>query len=118
MKKTICTLGLATLLLTGVSASGFAAGSGAQTSQSVTETQTGSKQLGRSGQGASPTTSTYGTNGTAGTTTYTTRPGAVAQSSPDAAHPTAQMPSGGGGESGGSSSGGSNGGGAGGGSGR
>jgi len=108
MKKTICTLGLATLLLTGVSASGFAAGSGAQPSQSVTETQTGSQQLGRPATGNNPAAGTYGMNGSTGaTTTYTTRAnpnGAVGQASPDAAHPTAQLPSGG------DSSGGANGG--------
>jgi hypothetical protein len=108
MKNTLSTLGLATVLLTGVAASGFAAGGGAQPSQSVTETQTGSQQLGRPATGNQVSPGSYGMNTTTGgTMTYSGQAGpnaGVAQSSPDAAHPTVPSPSGGGAnDSGGSS---------------
>ena len=99
MKKTLYTLGMASLLMTGVAATGFAAGSGAQPSQSVTESQTGSQQLSTPATGAQVPAGNYGMSTTTGVNTNTA-PGSAyrsAQSNPDAAHPTVPSPSGGGG---------------------
>jgi len=91
MKNTLRAMGMASLLLTGVSATGFAAG-GSLGSQTVTETQTGSQKVGRPATG---TANSYGMNGTTGTMNSTN--GTVGMpSNPDATHPTAPQPSGGG----------------------
>lgn len=100
MKKTLCALGMATFVLTGVSARGFAAG-GPLDSQQTTETQTGSQQVGRPATGSTPTA-----NGVNSRSAMSGPTGTVGmQSSPDATHPTAPQPSGGGagGNDGGSS---------------
>jgi hypothetical protein len=107
MKKTLCTLGMASLLLTGVAATGFTAGTGADDSQKFTETQTGSQQVGRPAAGARTPTGSYGmTSNNGGTMTYPGTATGSAQSSPDATHPTAPSPSGGGDAGAGSGSGG------------
>ena len=106
MKKTLYAFGMASLLLTGVSGRGIAAGDDSLGSQHVTETQTGSQQVGRPATGPTGTVNNYGVNrnrmtmgGTNGTVGM--------QSNPDATHPTAPQPNGGG--AGGNDSGGSGG---------
>jgi hypothetical protein len=91
MKKTLCALGMATIVLTGVSAPGFAAGASLE-SQQTTETQTGSQQVARPATGAAPMANGMNSRSTMSGTTGTVG----MQSNPDAAHPTAPQPSGGG----------------------
>ena len=100
MKKTLCALGMATFVLSGVSAPSFAAG-GSLDSQQTTETQTGSQQVGRPATGSAPTANGMNSRSTMSGTTGTVG----MQSNPDATHPTAPQPSAGGagGNDGGSS---------------
>jgi hypothetical protein len=81
----------ASFILTGVSAPGFAAG-GSLESQQTTETQTGSQQLGKPATGSAPTVNGINSRSTMSGTTGTVG----MQSNPDATHPTAPQPSGGG----------------------
>jgi hypothetical protein len=110
MTKTLCALGLASILLTGVAPCGFAASGdgGDNGSQSVTGTQLGSQQVGRPAAGKNGATSgTYGMNNPTGTG-YP--PPTGMQNNPDAANPTIPSPSGGGnGNGGGAGNGGSGG---------
>jgi len=94
MKKTLYTLGMATILLTGVTATSFATGAGAAPSQAVTGVQTGSQQLSTPATGAQVPASTYGMNGTGGANTNAGPggPDTMPQSSPDASHPTVAKP--------------------------
>jgi hypothetical protein len=106
MKKTLYAFGMASLLLTGVSGRGIAAGDDSLGSQHVTETQMGSQQVGRPATGPTGTVNSYGVNRTRSTMGETN--GTVGmQSNPDATHPTAPQPNGGG--AGGNDSGGSGG---------
>jgi len=98
MKKSLSTLGMASLLLMGVTGTSFASGAGAQPSQSVTGTETGSQQLSTPATGAQVPPGSYSMSTPGGTNNNTGLGSAHAPtpSSPDAANPTVQSPSGGG----------------------
>ncbi len=102
MSKTLCILGLATLLATGTAIGAMAAGnesnSGGSGSQTVTGTMTGSPQVSRPATGSAPTATTnqYGQ-------AYPGSVGPTGSRQPDATNPVRSNPSGGGGDNGGSS---------------
>ncbi len=87
MKQTLCTLGLATVLLTGVAASGFAATDSASTSSTTGTDTSGNPSVlaspGSSGAGM-PTTPTKVAPGTYG----------MSSSQPATSSPTANLPAG------------------------
>jgi hypothetical protein len=98
MTKSLSTLGMASLLLMGVAGTSFAAGAGAQPSQSVTGTETSSQQLSAPATGAQVPAGSYSMS-TPGGTNNNAGPGSASAptpSSPDAANPAVQSPSGGG----------------------
>ena len=98
MRKILSTLSIASLLLLGITGVSFAAGEGAQPSQGMTGTATGSQQLSTPATGAQVPAGGYNMSNSGGVNANT-GPGSAnmpTPASPDAAHTTVASPSGGG----------------------